>query len=73
MLEYADESIPVPRPHWGGYHMIPDSFEFWYKHRNRFHDRLRFQRPKAGEVINSDLTMKAEDGWLLETLAHWVV
>ncbi|XP_076461796.1 pyridoxine-5'-phosphate oxidase-like [Babylonia areolata] len=68
-LRYADESIPVPRPHWGGYRMIPDSFEFWYGHRNRLHDRLRFRRPQKGEVINRDLTMEAEDGWLLERLA----
>jgi pyridoxamine 5'-phosphate oxidase len=36
---------PVTRPpHWGGYQLIPDSWEFWQGRESRLHDRLRFTR-----------------------------
>lgn len=39
--EYS-ESHP-DRPHfWGGYRLVPDTFEFWQGGPNRLHDRLRF-------------------------------
>jgi len=35
----------IPRPaHWGGYRLIPDSYELWEHHDNRLHDRLRYRR-----------------------------
>ena len=35
----------LPRPaHWGGYRLIPDSYEFWEHHDNRLHDRMRYRR-----------------------------
>jgi pyridoxamine 5'-phosphate oxidase len=34
----------VPRPpHWGGYRLLPDLFEFWYGARFRLHDRQRYE------------------------------
>jgi pyridoxamine 5'-phosphate oxidase len=33
-------SIPRP-PHWGGYRLVPTSYEFWQGRPSRMHDRLR--------------------------------
>ncbi len=37
------DSVPKP-PHWGGYIVIPSSFEFWQGRPNRLHDRLLFSK-----------------------------
>lgn len=39
----ADEHIPRP-DFWGGFHIIPERFEFWQGQSDRLHDRLVFTR-----------------------------
>jgi pyridoxamine 5'-phosphate oxidase len=40
---------PPRPPHWGGYRLVPDCFEFWQGRRSRLHDRLRYLREPSGE------------------------
>jgi pyridoxamine 5'-phosphate oxidase len=44
---YKAEDVPRP-PHWGGYRVRPDTFEFWVNRENRLHDRFRFELLEQG-------------------------
>jgi pyridoxamine 5'-phosphate oxidase len=46
---------PARPAHWGGYRLVPGSFEFWQGRKDRLHDRLCYR--------------KAGDGWKIERLA----
>lgn len=52
----AQHALHPPRPpHWGGFRLVPDTWEFWQGRKSRLHDRLRF---------------RLQDGdWLRERLA----
>jgi pyridoxamine 5'-phosphate oxidase len=44
LKNYADkfQQQPPRPPHWGGYRLVPDSWEFWQGGGARLHDRLRY-------------------------------
>jgi len=44
---FRDRGVPRP-PHWGGYRLVPASFEFWQGRTFRLHDRFRYEREPAG-------------------------
>ncbi len=47
---------PPRPPHWGGYRLKPDNWQFWQGRKSRLHDRLRY-------------TQQADGAWLRERLA----
>ena len=44
LKNYADkfQQQPPRPPHWGGYRLVPDSWEFWQGGGARLHDRLHY-------------------------------
>ncbi len=54
-LTYSDIDIPRP-PHWGGYRLVPNLFEFWQGCPSRLHDRIRY-------------TLNGNCGWKIERLS----
>ncbi len=47
---------PPRPPHWGGYRLKPDNWQFWQGRKSRLHDRLRY-------------TLDTGEGWIRERLA----
>ena len=54
---YADkfQQEPPRPPHWGGYRLLPDAWEFWQGGGARLHDRLQYR--------------KQQDQWVMQRLA----
>ena len=44
---FPGEDVPLP-PEWGGYRLVPDSYEFWRGRPNRLHDRMCYTRQADG-------------------------
>ena len=51
---FDGQPVPCP-PYWGGWVVVPDTFEFWQGRHGRMHDRLVYRR--------------RDDGWSTERLA----
>jgi pyridoxamine 5'-phosphate oxidase len=45
---------PPRPPHWGGYRLVPDRWEFWQGRKSRLHDRLLY-RQTSGEWVRERL------------------
>lgn len=52
--KFKDQPIPPP-PHWGGFRIEPNRFEFWQGAPHRLHDRFQYT--------------KQDNGWLIQQIA----
>jgi pyridoxamine 5'-phosphate oxidase len=40
---FPGSEVPLP-PHWGGFRLVPEAYEFWQHQADRLHDRVRYER-----------------------------
>lgn len=53
--KFGEGEVPLPS-FWGGFRVVPHTFEFWQGQKSRLHDRFRYTADGAG-------------GWTIERLA----
>ena len=51
LVKYASGNVPRP-PHWGGFRIVPDRFEFWQGRESRLHDRICYERINGEWLIS---------------------
>lgn len=51
---FADREVPRP-PHWGGYRIEPETWEFWQGRSDRLHDRVRYRSDGRGSWVRERL------------------
>ena len=47
MREKFSDAVPCP-PHWGGFRVVPERFEFWQGRPSRLHDRIVYTKLTEG-------------------------
>jgi pyridoxamine 5'-phosphate oxidase len=51
-VEREHAGVDVPRPdHWGGYRLLPETYEFWQHRDDRLHDRVRYRRDDGAWAV----------------------
>jgi pyridoxamine 5'-phosphate oxidase len=52
--KFANGEVPLP-DNWGGYRIVPETFEFWQGGSGRLHDRFMYQRDATGQWTTARL------------------
>ena len=52
--KFDNKDVPLP-PFWGGYRVIPKTFEFWQGRDSRLHDRFIYKKNNTGDWVTNRL------------------
>ncbi|CAF1409469.1 unnamed protein product [Rotaria magnacalcarata] len=72
--KYIDGSLEVQKPErWGGFLLVPHTFEFYQGQSNRLSDRIRFRHIGSDSdktvAIDPTVTHQGTHGWVFERLS----